>query len=499
MSALVDVGTTTIDHPPVLDDRHFFGHPRGLGLLFVVEMWERFSYYGMRALLILYLVNALHWGVAASAKLYGTYASLVYLTPLIGGYIADRFIGTRRSLVIGGAIIALGHFSLAFDSMPTFYLGLALIIIGTGFFKPNVSTMVGQLYTKDDGRRDSGFTIFYMGVNLGAAIAPLVCGWLAEEVGWHYGFAAAGVGMVLGLITYLWGVNRYLPGIGLFTRRDPSNAAAVAARAVAEDQHFPVIPGLIGAALGILIAVLLHGGVMGCFFGVSIGAMLGITLGGTQGEERKHVIAIFIVVLFVVFYWSAAEQTGSSLSLFADKHTLRQIGSWTFPTSFFQSVNPFFILILAPIFAWIWTRLELFGRNPSTTMKMSIALVLLGVAFLILVVAARHADAGVLVSPWWLVGYYFLQTCGELCLSPVGLSYVTKVAPVRFASLLMGAWFLGNATAGWVAGNLAALTAGMKNNLAEFFMIFVWSSFGAAAIGILTVPLLKRLTRTIKA
>ena len=204
------------------------------------------------------------------------------------------------------------------------------------------------------------------------------------------------------------------------------------------------------------------------------------------------------MVLFVVCFWTAAEQTGSSLTLFADQHTHRQIGHWMFPTSFFQSVNPVFILLLAPIFAWIWTRLELSGRHPSTPMKMSFALLLLGSAFLVLVMGARSADTGILVSPWWLVGYYFLQTCGELCLSPVGLSYVTKVAPVRFAAVLMGAWFLGNAAAGWLAGNLAALTAGMQHDQARFFMWFVWMSFGAAAVGMLTVPLLKRLTRTIK-
>ena len=230
MSSVIDVATTTLDRPPVLDDTALLGHPRGLGLLFMVEMWERFSYYGMRALLVLYLVNYLHWGVGDASKLYGTYTALVYLTPLIGGYLADRLIGTRRSLVIGGIIIACGHFALAFESMPTFYLGLALIIIGTGFFKPNVSTMVGQIYRGDDNRRDSGFTIFYMGINLGAALAPLVCGYLGQNVGWRYGFAAAGVGMVLGLLTYLWGVNKYLPGIGL-TRNDPNNAAAVGRRA----------------------------------------------------------------------------------------------------------------------------------------------------------------------------------------------------------------------------------------------------------------------------
>jgi POT family proton-dependent oligopeptide transporter len=261
-STLGDVGATTMDRPPVLDDRALLGHPRCLGLLFIVEMWERFSYYGMRALLILYLVNALQWPDGEAARLYGAYTGLVWLTPLIGGYLADRFIGTRRSLVIGGAVIALGHIALAFGPQPVtgdvplkdmsvmwpFYLGLALVIIGTGFFKPNVSTMVGQIYREGDQRRDAGFTIFYMGINLGAFLAPLVCGSLGQRVGWHYGFGAAAVGMILGLVVYLWGRERYLPGIGVRVRHDPSNAAAVAAESL--EDRWNLGAAAVGAAVG---------------------------------------------------------------------------------------------------------------------------------------------------------------------------------------------------------------------------------------------------------
>jgi proton-dependent oligopeptide transporter, POT family len=362
-----------------------------------------------------------------------------------------------------------------------------------------VSTMVGQIYPPGDGRRDSGFTIFYMGINLGAMLAPLVCGWLAQDMGWHYGFAAAGVGMVLGLITYLWGANRYLPGIGTTTRKDPNNAAAVVGSGVERQSRVPAIPSVIGAALGVLVAVLLHGGWLGGFFGISVGAMLGVTLGGTHGEERKRVIAIFVAICFVICFWMAAEQTGSSMSLFAFKHTRRQFGQLTIPASFFQSINPMFILLLAPIFAWIWTRLEAVGQSPSTALKMAFGLVSLGLGFVVLAFGAHYADAGIQVSPWWLVGAYFLHTCGELCISPVGLSYVTKVAPARFAALLMGAWFLGNAAANWLAGNFAALTATMANDQAKFFTIFVFTSFGAAIVGFLVVPFLKRLTSTVDA
>src|SRR5665647_671332 len=266
-----------MDRPPVLDDTALMGHPRGLGLLFVVEMWERFSYYGMRALLVLYLVNYLKWSDGDAARLYGTYTSLVYLTPLVGGYLADRYIGTRRSLVIGSIIIAMGHFSLAFQSMTSFYLGLGLIIIGTGFFKPNVSTMVGQIYREGDTRRDAGFTIFYMGVNLGAFLAPLVCGYLGQRVGWHYGFAAAGVGMLIGLGIYLWGRDKYLPGIGLTRAQNAVNAAAQGATGLVEMEKVHAIPGLIGGAVGLVLALVLKSGWLGYAFGAIIGAAIGTT------------------------------------------------------------------------------------------------------------------------------------------------------------------------------------------------------------------------------
>jgi len=316
----------------------FLGHPRGLALLFLVEMWERFSYYGMRALLVLYLVNALKWDTARASNLYGSYTSLAYITPLLGGYLADRFLGTRRSLVIGGILIACGHFSLALTGTATFYLGLALVIMGTGFFKPNVSTMVGQLYPEGDSRRDGGFTLFYMGINLGAFLAPLICGYLGERVGWHYGFGAAGVGMVLGLALYLWGRDKYLPGIGV---------GAPAAR------------------------------------------KLHVETSARSADDKKRVAALVIVVLFVVAFWSAFEQSGSSMNLFADKNTNRMVGSFLVPASWFQTVNAGFILLLAPLFAFMWRRLSSAGREPSTPMKMVFGLALLGIGFLFMVIGGR--------------------------------------------------------------------------------------------------------------
>jgi POT family proton-dependent oligopeptide transporter len=491
------VGATTIDRPPVLDDTALMGHPRGLGLLFIVEMWERFSYYGMRALLVLYLVNYLKWSDGDASRLYGTYTSLVYLTPLVGGYLADRYIGTRRSLVIGGIIIAMGHFSLAFQTMTMFYVGLALIIVGTGFFKPNVSTMVGQIYKPGDTRRDAGFTIFYMGINLGAFFAPLICGYLGQKVGWHYGFVAAGVGMVLGLIIYLWGRDKYLPGIGLTKKQDAANTAARGGDAIIHET-VNMVPGIIGAVVGLVLAFLLHGGWMGYLFGVIIGGAVGTTVFGSSGEERSRVLAIFIVAFFVVFFWMSFEQAGSSMNLFADRHTNLSIGGFNFPSSWFQAVNPLFILAFAPIFASMWVRLGRRGREPSTAFKMVIGLFLLGIGFLFMVAGGKIADTGVKVSALWLTAAYAFHTWGELSLSPVGLSYVTKVAPLRFASLLMGVWFLANAAANKLGGYLASQTENIPS-LGRFYMIPVATSLGAAFLLLLLVPLLKRLTRTVQA
>jgi proton-dependent oligopeptide transporter, POT family len=520
MSADADVLAVATDRPPIFDDRALLGHPRGLGLLFITEMWERFSYYGMRAILVLYLVNALKWSTADAANLYGTYTMLVFLTPVIGGYLADRFIGTRRSLVIGSIVIALGHFALAFPGMTAFYVGLTLIIIGTGFFKSNVSTMVGQIYREGDPRRDSGFTIFYMGINTGAFLGPLICGGLAQNprFGWHYGFAAAGVGMILGLIGYLWGRDKYLPGIGMSASAEEAATKNRERLAASPEGENVAMNGGIGAVVGAAVGWFLgSGSMLGLIMGLVIGAAISVTILGTRGEERKRVIALFIVVFFVIFFWAAYEQAGSSMNLFADKNTDLHVGSSAMPSSWFQSVNPAVILIFAPIFAWMWTTLGRRNQEPSTALKMVLGLALLATGFLFMVIGGSRADTGILVSPFWLVAAYTFHTLGELCLSPVGLSYVTKVAPLRFASLLMGVWFLANAAANKIAGSLAAYTptpgqapqapaggiGGFVQSVAAtnhgFYMIFVVAGFGAAAVMLLFVPLLNRLTASVKA
>ncbi len=517
MSAAVDILSTSADRPPVLDDTALFGHPRGLGLLFAAEMWERFSYYGMRAILVLYLVQSLKWSTARAANLYGTYTMLVFLTPLIGGYLADRYIGTRRSLVIGALIISAGHFCLAVPSMTMFYVGLTLIIIGTGFFKPNVSTMVGQIYREGDIRRDAGFTIFYIGINTGAFLGGIVCGYLADQTrfgdrGWHWGFGAAGVGMLIGLVVYVALRNKYLPGIGVrATKQIPDVATPIAA-----SDSKALVHGLIGVVAGVAFSVLLGGfDALAAFVAATIGASLAVTVLGSHGEERRRVIAIFLVAFFVVVFWACYEQVGSSMNLFAANNTNLQLGHFHLPPAWLQNVTPAVIILFAPVFAWFWIKLAKIGREPSTALKMVLGLALLGVGFIFMVMGGARADSGALVSPLWLVGAYTFHTWGELCLSPVGLSYVTKVAPVRFASLLMGVWFLANSAANKIAGTIAELTPtpgqapaapaggflGMLQHVAltnhGFYTIFLVAAFSALLVMVFFVPLLKSLTRSV--
>jgi POT family proton-dependent oligopeptide transporter len=393
------------------------GHPRGLPTLFFTEMWERFSYYGMRAFLILYMVApAAAGGLGMSdkdaASIYGTYTGSAWLAAIFGGVVADRFLGQYRSVLVGGAIIALGHFTLAFEALPFFYTGLALIVIGTGLLKPNVSTLVGSLYEPGDSRRDAGFSIFYMGINLGAFIGPLIAGYLAQRVNWHVGFACAGIGMLAGLVQYVLGKKRLQPALDRLAGPPRAGSAAAADGPAAGKSAF-------------------------------------------TSAEWKRMGAIVILFLFASLFWGAYEQAGSTLNLFADRYTRLSAFGIEFPSSWFQSVQPIFVILLAPVFAWLWTRLG--PHEPSSPAKFAWGLLFMGLAFLVLVPAARIAQSepGVRVSPWWLVVSYFISELGELCLSPVGLSVVTKLAPVRVVGLMMGVWFLSNALGNKIAGTAA--------------------------------------------
>ncbi len=413
-------------------------HPRGLYLLFFAEMWERFSYYGMRGILTLYLSKtALEGGLgfpkADATVIYGWFTGLVYLTPIIGGWIADTYIGQRRAILIGGVLMMLGQFSLASGMGPSSaYLGFALLIIGNGFFKPNISTIVGQLYPQGDPRRDSAFTIFYMGINLGAFLAPLVCGYFAEDLfavkeaqpdgsvkviryAFEYGFLAAGLGMLLGQVTFNTLAKRYLGEIGL--RPAKKNTADAEAHAEA---NRPL-----------------------------------------TSQERDRMAVIFTITVFVTFFWAGFEQAGSSLTLYTDEYIDRTVFGWTIPTSFFQSVNPLFIVLLGAPVAAIWLRLAKKGRDWSIPVKMGLGMLLLGVGFLFMLGASMErggdsADASIKAGLSWLLLTYFFHTVGELCLSPIGLSMITKLAPVKLTSMLMGVWFLSPFVAQIIGGYVAS-------------------------------------------
>ncbi len=400
-------------------DRGFFGHPRGLSTLFFTEMWERFSYYGMRAFLILYMVapvtaGGLGFADKDAASIYGTYTGSVWGSAILGGIIADRWLGQYRSVLIGGIIIALGHFTLAFKDLTFFYTGLTLIVIGTGLLKPNVSTLVGSLYEQGDARRDAGFSLFYMGINLGALFGPLIAGYLAQRVDWHIGFASAGVGMPLGLVQYVIGRDRLKMPEKAALATDVS-AEAQSAKAEARS------------------------------------AKVGFT-----ATEWKRMGAIVIFFLVAILFWGAYEQAGSTLNLFADRYTRLEVFGFSFPSSWFQSVQPIFVITLAPVFAWMWVRM---GRHePSVPAKLALGVLFMAISFLVLVPAGSMAQSatGVRVSPWWLVVSYGISELGELCLYPVGLSAVTKLSPPRIVGLMMGVWLLsnafGNKLAGWAAG-----------------------------------------------
>ncbi len=462
-------------------DRAFFGHPRGLSTLFFTEMWERFSFYGLRALLILFMTAAVAQGglgfdTAKAGIIYGTYTSLVYLTNLPGGWLADRFLGQRRATLYGGVVIMTGHICLSIPSIVTFYLGLLCIILGTGLLKPNVSTMVGQLYSPEDARRDAGFSIFYMGINLGAFLSPFVCGWLAQseqfrailasvgirpETSWHWGFDAAAVGMGLGLLQYLAGW-KHLGDAGMY----PAPIRDEHDRQARRRMLTLGIAGTLGAAA--LVAALTVTGVLhmtpegiGKVFGLILLLITVVFFGGLLGSkqwtpaERKRIITIGVLFLAAAVFWSLFEQAGSTLNLFAERSTDNRILGVPFPSSWFQSANPIFIILLAPVFAWFWIRLG--RRDPSSPTKFVFGLLLVAAGFALLIIPARFAEAGVKVSPLWLTATYLLHTTGELCLSPVGLSAMTKLAPARVAGLMMGVWFLATSVGNYVGGQVASV------------------------------------------
>jgi proton-dependent oligopeptide transporter, POT family len=434
------------DRPrPATLDVGFFGHPRGLSTLFFTEMWERFSYYGMRAFLILYMVHALGFDDKRAGSVYGTYTASAWAAAIFGGIIADRWLGQYKSVLIGGIIIALGHFTLAFHPLPFFYTGLAFIVVGTGLLKPNVSGIVGSLYDTQDARRDAGFSIFYMGINLGAALGPFIAGYLAQRVDWHIGFACAGVGMTLGLIQYVMGRKHLQPAIDrLAEQRRAARTTPVASSASTD-----------------------------------------ATFGGFTKVEWKRLAAMAVFFVFAAIFWGAYEQAGSTLNLFGDRYTRTSILGVSFPSSWFLTVQAIFVIALAPAFAWLWVRLG--KREPSTPAKFAFGLLMIGISFLFLLLPANQIQdtPGVRVSPFWLIGCYFIQELGELSLSPVGLSVFTKLAPVKIVGMMLGVWFLadsvGNKAAGFAAGFISSAP------LPQLFGIIAAVCLGASAVAFLMI------------
>src|SRR5687767_5582860 len=501
-------------------DRRFFGHPRGLSTLFFTEMWERFSYYGLRPLLVLFMSATVFDGgygfdrTQASA-IVGIYAAFVYLMSLPGGWVADRLLGLRRAIFIGAALISSGHICIGLSGLLgqsagkiPFFLGLILIVLGTGLLKPNISAIVGDLYPEGGARRDAGFAIFYMGINIGATVGQIVTGVLGEKVGWHWGFGAAGVGMLLGLVVYTLRAPRTLGTIGLEPTRDPD-----AARQARQERNVKLTVAIGLGALALAI-VLVATGVVTVSASAIAESMTYVLVGtavlyfayifsagGLTSDEKKRVVVIFVLFLFAAVFWAAFEQAPTSLNLFARDFTDRQIGGFEVPSTWFQSVNSGFIILLSPLFAALWMTLGRRGIDLSSPAKFAMGLLLAGIGFWMMIGAANiilEGGPGTRVSAWWLVGSYFFQTLGELFLSPVGLSSMTKLSPRKYVGQMMGIWFLatavGNLIAGLAGGHIDPERLEQMPKL--FTMTTVFLMAAAALLALLIIPIRRMMATT---
>ena len=480
----------------------FLGHPKGLFVCFATEMWERFSYYGMRALLILYLTKHWEFTDATSYLIYGAYTSLVYIMPVFGGMLADQILGSKKAVTYGAILLVFGHLGMTVESNEQiFYLSLALIVSGVGFLKPNISTMVGALYEEGDPRRDSGFTIFYMGINIGAFTATLLCGYLGEQVGWAYGFGAAGIGMLFGLIIFLWG-QKYLEGLA----EPPSNKYLQKINGISYES-WAYISGILMVLVTWFLVQnsQLVGQLLGGFGAIFIGAWLLYALFRCAPDERDRLIVVGILILFSLIFWALFEQAGSSLNILTDRGVNRVIFGWEVPASMFQSLNAGFIFTIAPLFAMLWIGLAKRNMEPSTPIKFSIGIIFVGLGFLALVYGMRSSE-GLQTGVFWIILIYLLHTLGELCLSPVGLSSVTKLSPQRIVGFMMGMWFFASAAGNYVAGLIARATAsdssGVSNDVFDLTQkqsfMDVYTDVGLMAIGCgiflaILNPILKKL------
>ena len=460
-------------------------YPSSLSTLFFTEMWERFSYYGMRALLVLYLVNSLNYSESDALHIYAVYTGLVYLTPLIGGYLADRFLGTQKSIFIGGLTMMIGHFLMAFPDY--LYLAIGMLIIGNGYFKPNISSLLGKLYKSNDVRRDSGFSIFYVGINVGAFLAPLIVGYVGETINWHYGFAIAGFGMLAGLIQFYYGQNKII-------KEDTTQQSR---KLKSADWGLITIISLINIPL-ILLILEVNEVINNYFFEILLALVTFISFYLLTRkkqllpakEDLKKIVYIGVLSIFVIFFWVGFEQAGGSLTLFANNSVDRNFLGFIIPASFFQSINPLIIILIGPMIANFWLRVDRSKSNINTPQKMGLGLLLLAGGFFLITLVNNSSDSA--ISLWWLVGVYFLHTLGELCLSPIGLSMVSKVSPRKIASLMMGFWFLSSAVANFMAGKLPGIL--QANNL-DLFTFLTVTSIVAGLLLLLISTFMEKLVK----
>ncbi len=487
---------------PLDEGKTFLGHPRGLFVLFFAEMWERFSYYGMRALLIFYLVQHWLYSDSEASIIYGAYTALVYITPVIGGYLADRYLGQRKAVLFGAVLLTFGHFLMAFEGTGTgqdspainiFWLALSFIIVGSGFLKANISVIVGQLYPRTDIRRDPAYTIFYMGINLGAALGSIIAGYLGQTYGWKYGFGAAGVGMLLGLIVFIIGKPT------LLGRGESSNPARLKQK-VAGIPFEWLLYALSFAGVGLVWVLIqyqsLVGGLLAVVGAVLVGYILYTSVFKLPKQDRDRIFAALYLIFGSILFWALFEQAGSSLNLFTDRSVDRHLLGFDVPASMFQSINSIYIILLAPVFAILWTFLARRGLEPSTPAKFGLGVIQLGAGFLVLVAGAHATGAGQLTPVIFIFLIYLLHTTGELCLSPVGLSAMNRLAPAHLAGLIMGTWFFATAAGNFAAGLIASV-AGAKNagpdQVIDVYSRVGWIAVGVGVAMIAIAPLVKKL------
>jgi POT family proton-dependent oligopeptide transporter len=502
----------------------FLGHPKGLFICFATEMWERFSFYGMKYLLLLYLTKYHLFTDAMGLDVLGSYAALVYAMPVIGGLLADRYLGMRKAVVFGGLLLVLGHLGMAVEghqaylegdkvvrdssALQVFYFSLALIVVGVGFLKPNISTIVGKLYSEGDPRRDSGFTIFYMGINLGSFIATLLCGYLGETYGWSYGFGAAGIGMLLGLVVFLWG-QRYLEG-----HAEPANPALLKEKSplgLSKENTIYTLAVLSLAAIWQMLQY--HAVVSATLNTMAIAVLAGLAwflVAKCNAEERGKMGVLITLTISTVVFWALFEQSAASMTLYADRVLDRNLLGFELTASQFGSMNAFFIFTTAPFFAWLWIFLAKRGLEPSTPVKFGLGIIQAGLGFAALVYGAQHPDEMSKVAAYWLVLAYFLHTTGELCLSPVGLSAVTKLAVPSVVGVMMGSWFLATAYSEMVAAQIAKIASihtvsgavtDVSAALASYTELFEKLTYVGVGFGLLLVvasPLLKKHMHGVK-